>query len=274
MLEGAQRDGLTGFFAREALNPFLEKLIAQNQESGATFSTVLIDLDHFKKFNDKLGHLFGDEILKYATSTLRLTFYEGQCRFFRYGGDEFIAVFPEKEPKETLQLMHQCHYNLRRRPCLFENKFYRVTISCGIAGFPLDASSAEELIQKADAAMYFSKHVGRNYMTLFSKISYLKLCRIFTIAGIILGAIAIILAIYGLTFKKIIKPTISQIQHMKIITRPKNLDTVILKDGTLFEGRIMSETEDCLTLNIYFDNKGEGLMTLKKPEIAQIKRSQ
>jgi hypothetical protein len=94
------------------------------------------------------------------------------------------------------------------------------------------------------------------------------------INGIVLGAIAAIIIIYGLTFKQIIKPTISQIQHMKIITKPANLDTVILKNGTLFEGRIMSETEDCLTLNIYFDNKGEGLMTFKKPEIAQIRHGQ
>ena len=183
MPEELRRDGLTGFFVREELVLFLARLMAGAGEGEKGFSIALIDIDHFKKFNDKHGHLFGDEILKYATSTLRLTFYEGQCSFFRYGGDEFIAVFPGKDPKEAQGLIRQCHTNLFRRPCLSGNKLYRVMISCGIAGFPSDAKTPEELIQKADEAMYFSKRNGRNTTTVLGKIPYLRLRKTFMQIG-------------------------------------------------------------------------------------------
>ena len=270
MPEELRKDGLTGFFVREELVLFLARLMAGVKEGEKGFSIALIDLDHFKKFNDKYGHLFGDEILKYATSTLRLTFYESQCSFFRYGGDEFIAVFPGKEPKEAQSLIRQCHYNLFRRPCLFENKFYRVMISCGIAGFPSDAKTPEELIQKADEAMYFSKRNGRNTTTVLSQIPYLKTRKTFMqIGGLFLLAVAFVV-LYQLSFKKIIKPTLGQIEKLKIVTKPENLDTIILKNGVVFEGQVLSETPEKVVFNLYMD-RGEGRTVLDQSEIAQIK---
>jgi len=268
--EELRKDGLTGFFVREELVLFLARLMAGAREGEKGFSIALIDLDHFKKFNDKHGHPFGDEILKYATSTLRLTFYESQCSFFRYGGDEFIAVLPGKEPNEAQALIRQCHYNLFRRPCLFENKFYRVMISCGIAGFPSDAKTPEELIQKADEAMYFSKRNGRNTTTVISQIPFLKFRKIFMqIGGLFLLAVAFAV-LYQLSFKKIIKPTLGQIEKIKIVTKPENLDTIILKNGVVFEGQILAETPEKVIFNLYVD-RGEAQTVFDQSEIAQIK---
>jgi diguanylate cyclase (GGDEF)-like protein len=272
MPEELRRDGLTGFYVREELVLFLARLMAGAKEDEKGFSIALIDLDHFKKFNDKHGHLFGDEILKYATSTLRLTFYESQCSFFRYGGDEFIAVFPGRDPKGVFAFIRQCQYNLFRRPCLFENKFYRVTISCGIAGFPSHAKTPEELIQKADEAMYFSKRNGRNMITLIDKIPYLKFRKTFMQVAGLLFLVAAILILYRLSFNKIIKPTIGQIEKLKIVTKPENLDTIILKNGVVFEGQILSETDGKVLFNLYVD-RGEGRTVFDKREIAQIKRA-
>jgi len=270
MLEQAQRDYLTGFFVREALNPFLEKLILEANVSGKSFWVIVIDLDHFKKFNDKFGHIFGDEILKYVTSTLRLTFYKSQCYLFRYGGDEFVGAFPDTEPKEIFHLVQQCNYNLLHRPFLFQNKFYRITASCGIAGFPLDGKTSEELIQKADQAMYFSKRYGRNRATLANRMKYLKAHRIFLLICSICIVFYSLFVLYRLSFKKIIQPTIRQIQNIKITIKPKNLDAIILKNGLVFEGRILAETEDKVILNLYLE-KGEGSATFNKAEIAKIK---
>lgn len=86
MFEQVQKDYLTGFFLRESLNTFLEKLISYSTVNKERFSLVLIDLDKFKKFNDTYGHSFGDEILKYVASMLRLSFPENPFYFFRYGG--------------------------------------------------------------------------------------------------------------------------------------------------------------------------------------------
>lgn len=266
MLEQTQIDSLTGCFVRGALSPFLERLIIESRTRGKSFSMALIDLDHFKKFNDKFGHIFGDEILKYVTSTLRMTFSEQQSNFFRYGGDEFIGAFIDNEPKEILRLLRQCNYNLVHRPFLFRNKFYRITLSCGIVSFPFDGKTIEELIKKADEAMYLSKRYGRNRVTLASRIKYLKLVRIF----ILIGSIGIIFCSMFIAYIRIIQPTVNQIKNIEIVTKSKKLDAIILKSGMVFEGRILTETEDKVTLNLYLD-KGEGLMTFNKPEIAQIR---
>jgi len=271
MLDQAPRDSLTGFYQRDALEPYLRQLIAESRGKSNPFSLVLIDVDRFKKYNDKIGHPFGDEILKYATSTLRLTFVEGPCLFFRYGGDEFIVVFPGKTVKETLAFLRQCQHNLRHRPCLYGDRFYHVSVSCGVSGFPEDAQTSEEMIRHADDAMYFSKRTGRNRTTPYGRIALLKFRRVAMFLATIISAAAIAALVFRLTYEQIIRPRLEQLRRMKIVTEPKNLDTVVLRSGLVFEGRILSESKGSVILHIYFENGGEGQMTFKRSEIAQIK---
>jgi len=270
MLEHGQKDYLTGFFTREALNSFLAELITESLSKKKRFSLALIDLERFKKFNDRYGHAFGDEVLKYATSTLRLTFLESACYLFRYGGDEFIAVIPDKDPREAFRLLRQCGHNLARRPFLFANKCYKITASCGIAVFPADGKNAEELIKKADEAMYFSKRHGRNLTTLAGRIRFLK----FRNALLIVTSSVLILCsfyiYYQQSFKKVIQPTVDQMQYLRIITKPANLDTIVLKSGVVFEGRIISEAEGKVVVSLYME-KGEGSAVFDRSEIAEIK---
>jgi len=270
MLEQEQKDYLTGFFTRATLNPFLEKLILESQPANKRFSLALIDLDRFKKFNDRFGHAFGDEILKYATSTMRLTFYGNPCYLFRYGGDEFVAVFPEKEPKEISQVTRTCGYNLRRRPFLFENKLYKISLSCGIACFPADGQTAAELIDNADRAMYFSKRNGRNLTTIAARIPFLRVRNglLIIVSAAMIGYS--FLALYQIRLKKVIQPTMRQIQSLKITTRPASLDTVILKSGVVLEGRVLLEQKDKVILNLYME-KGEGVTSFDRKEVAEIR---
>jgi diguanylate cyclase (GGDEF)-like protein len=273
MLEQAQTDCLTKFFLREALEPYLKKLVLDNTLSKKNFSIVLIDLDHFKKFNDKYGHIFGDEILKYTSGTLRLTFGEHQCCLFRYGGDEFIAVFTDKEAKEIYHILRHCNYNLIHRPFLFKNKLYKITISCGIAAFPHDGKTAEELIKRADEAMYFSKRHGRNLITSASRIKYLKLRSFFLLICSIMVIFWALFVFYQLTFKKVIQPTIFQFKNLKFTATPESLlDTIILKNGSVVKGRISEETEDRVIITLYFNN-GEAETAFYKSEIEDIKYS-
>jgi len=271
MLDQAPRDTLTGFYQRDALESYLRQLIAESRAQGKPFSLVLVDVDRFKKYNDKYGHPFGDEILKYATSTLRLTFLEGPCLFFRYGGDEFIVVFPGRTVKETLCALRQCQHNLRHRPCLYGDRFYHVAVSCGVAGFPDDGQTAEELIRNADDAMYFSKRTGRNRTTPYGRIGLLKFRRIVMFLAAIVSALAAVALVYHLTYQQIIRPKLEQLKHIKIVSEPKNLDTVVLRSGLVFDGRILSENRGAVVLHLYFENGGEGQMTFKRSEIAQIK---
>ena len=270
MLEQAPKDFLTGFFSREAMNPFLENFMRNSLSNKKVFSVALIDLDHFKRFNDKYGHLFGDEVLKYAVSTIRLTFQGYRCYPFRYGGDEFIVIFPDKEPKEIYRLLRQCTYNLRRRPFLLKNKFYKVTFSCGIVGFPSDEKTLEKLILKADKAMYFSKGHGRNLITLAGRLKYLKLRSISLFIGSVCFILLSLFTSYHLVFKEIVKSAFRQIGNTRIITKPRKLDTIILTNGEVYEGRILEETEDRVVLSLYLE-KGEGTVIFEKSEVSTIK---
>lgn len=270
MLDQAQKDYLTGLYLRGALNTLLGKLISDAKLNKKDFSIALIDLDRFKKFNDKYGHPFGDEILKYASSILRLTFYTGTHHLFRYGGDEFIVVFPESGPKEAFHLLRQCVHNIIHRPFLFKNRFYKITISCGIAGFPHDGGRPEELIHNADKAMYFSKRHGHNLATLADKIRYLRLRNFFVIVGSFCILFWFFFVMYKVFLKNIIDPKIRQIRSIKIVTEPKDLDSIILKTGIIFKGHIVEETEDKVILKLYLE-KGEGLSAFDKSDIAKIK---
>lgn len=270
MSEQTQRDYLTGFLLREALAPYLEKLMLETKPQGRGFSLAVIDLDRFKKFNDKFGHIFGDEILKYAAATLRLTFSETVSHCFRYGGDEFVAVFPDLSPKEAFRLLRQCGYNLIHRPFLFKNKLYRITFSTGISSFPFDGKITDEVIKKADNAMYYSKRRGRNLVTLAGRIKFLKLRRAFTLIMSVTLILCAGIILYQSMFKKFIQPAVSHIKDIRITTTPKNLDKVILKTGTVFEGNILAETDKEVILNLYM-GKEEGTMTFNRKEIAEIK---
>lgn len=270
MLQNAPKDCLTGFYLRDSLHPYLESLIVTDTAQKKNFSLALIDLDRFKKFNDKYGHAFGDEVLKYVTGTMRLTFSEIPCHLFRYGGDEFIAVLPDKDLKETYRLLQRCSYNLAHRPFLFKNKLYKITISCGIAGFPCDAAGAEKLIQMADKAMYFSKRHGRNYIAPVNRIAYLKLRRLFALIASICVIIFSGLLAYRLSFNRLIQPAWSQIKTIRVSAKPEKLDMIILKTGVVCEGRIISETADKVIVELYLE-KGQGRVTFNKSEIAQIK---
>lgn len=266
-----RKDSLTGCYLRESLDLLLRQLITDSNKNKRVFSVALIDLDHFKKFNDKFGHLFGDEVLKYTASVLGLTFYMDPYHLFRYGGDEFVAVFPDVEPGEAFHLLRHCVHNMKHRQFLFKNRLYKIAISTGISGYPYDGGTPEELIQKADQAMYYSKRHSCNLVTLAGKIRYLRWRNFIVITTSIFIIAWSAFVLYQLKLKKIIAPSLAQIKNIKIITRPRNLDAIILKDGTIFEGRILEETKDKVILSLYLQ-KGEGRSTFDRSDIERIER--
>lgn len=168
-LKESQRDFLTGFYTREHLISTLLKRIIDAKMHGAKFSILLIDIDHFKNINDKYGHLWGDEFLRFVSSTLRLTL-EDKGLIFRYGGDEFVVIFSTPDIKQAFLLAKQFNMVMRNRPFLFNGRLFKITISCGLATYPDDAQGAEELLKVADKALYFSKRYGRNVTTRAGRI--------------------------------------------------------------------------------------------------------
>lgn len=272
MSENRKIDFLTEFYQRETLKSYMEKLIITSTEEKKSFSIALVDLDHFKRFNDKFGHMFGDEILKYASSTLRLTFRVVVCDFFRYGGDEFVVILPNSGSRETLHMFLKCYHNLANRPFLFENKFYRIMFSCGIATFPCDGQTPEDLIKKADEAMYYSKRHGRNHIILASKLKFLTLKNVLIKLGVTVLIITVSFALYRLgLYKRLIRPMIGEIGGIRVATKEsQKLDKIILTNGTIIEGYVIEETGDNVVFGLSL-NKGKGYTVFKKSEIAKIK---
>ena len=162
-------DGLTHLFNYRFFKEFLQKEIYRSARYQHPASLVLTDVDFFKKLNDKYGHVGGDQILmelaKIAQSNCRMT--DLVCR---YGGEEFAILLPET-PKdqavlycERLRATVEKHiFGVRNNP---ENA--RVTISVGLANYPEDSADPNELIRKADQAMYMAKHGGRNRVCFYA----------------------------------------------------------------------------------------------------------
>src|SRR6202007_2549744 len=140
---------------------FMEALSGEWKRStraARTFSLVLMDLDRFKFGNDCYGHLDGDRVLQRVAQIL-----EQNCRrsdvVARYGGDEFVILMPETDCDQSHQLAAKLRSWISADPVLREKN---VTSSFGVATFPVNGSTPQELIQVADASMYLSKHQGGN----------------------------------------------------------------------------------------------------------------
>jgi diguanylate cyclase (GGDEF)-like protein len=148
----------------------LKEEINRAKRNKSDISLVILDIDHFKNYNDTLGHQAGDEALREVGKVLRKTVRDEDI-VSRYGGEEFCIIFPGIA-KEGIQSLGE-----RIRIKIEKHKFYKekvqptgqLTISLGGATYPKDANDMHTLIQKADEALYRAKHLGRNQMQIFSK---------------------------------------------------------------------------------------------------------
>jgi diguanylate cyclase (GGDEF)-like protein len=169
--ELAVRDELTGLYNRRELQRFLDYEVIKSQRYGHPFSMMMIDIDHFKEINDRLGHRTGDVILQHLGHVL-LSNTRGCDLASRYGGDEFIVVLPETTAQQAVNGAERLRKVVEKLSIRVTNEKgdydqIHVTISNGIAGFPDDADSAEALLDAADQALYQAKHNGCNQTLLF-----------------------------------------------------------------------------------------------------------
>ncbi len=167
----AYLDDLTGLRGRRSLNEVMVNL-------GKTYAIAMLDIDHFKKFNDTYGHKTGDDVLKMVASVFSKI--RGNAKTFRYGGEEFTAVFPGKTAEEAQPYLEKIRRDIEasgfvvrsktRKKKSEENrgkneekkKTVNVTISIGVATSSKELDSPEKVIKAADTILYKAKKAGRN----------------------------------------------------------------------------------------------------------------
>jgi diguanylate cyclase (GGDEF)-like protein len=154
----AVTDDLTGLYNRRHFLDRLAEEIRRGERYGLCFSMLFLDIDNFKTINDTWGHALGDRILSELGRVLR-RWGRSTDLFARYGGEEFVVLLPMTDAAaaaaaaERLRARVQAHSFPRRK---------RITASLGIASFPAHGETGEALLQKADAALYLAKRLGRN----------------------------------------------------------------------------------------------------------------
>jgi diguanylate cyclase (GGDEF)-like protein len=162
-------DPLTGVPNRRHLFARLEMELARASRFGTQVSILMIDIDHFKLLNDAAGHRAGDDVLRRVCGLLRGAVRQVDT-LARYGGEEFMLLLPQVTKAEAREVAEK----LRR--AVEENVFPhgstqptgRVTISIGVANWPVDATEQDRLVDCADAALYASKRAGRNGVTSYA----------------------------------------------------------------------------------------------------------
>jgi diguanylate cyclase (GGDEF)-like protein/PAS domain S-box-containing protein len=167
--ELATRDPLTGLFNRRHLDETLEREISRAKRENHPISLVIIDIDHFKKLNDTFGHARGDAILQsFAKQLLHQTRTEDTV--YRYGGEEFLVVLPDVTCENALQIAEKWRASFEESHAVHGNELINITVSCGIAEFPLSANTGEELIAVADKSLYHAKAGGRNRVVTWQSV--------------------------------------------------------------------------------------------------------
>ncbi|NDI79244.1 GTP cyclohydrolase IIa [Psychrilyobacter piezotolerans] len=155
------KDPLTKLYNRRYLEEKLESILNESTEVNHEISIAFIDIDNFKKINDTVGHIKGDEILRYIGKLINGSIRESDYAF-RYGGDEFLIVYQNTTAEIALKITERIKDNFKKN-ILFHN--YNLSLSSGIASYQR-SENYKEFIRRADQAMYKSKINGKNRTTL------------------------------------------------------------------------------------------------------------
>ncbi len=165
--EQAIKDGLTKLYNYRYFIQELEREANRTKRFRTPFSLLMIDIDFFKEFNDKYGHLEGDKVLRKIAQLFQKNTRTTDT-VARYGGEEFAIILPGLGKNDALSIAEKLHVLIQnyKFPVIDENKNIKITISIGVANFPRDSADTKILLDMADQALYKAKKSGRNMVCL------------------------------------------------------------------------------------------------------------
>ncbi|NVL89967.1 MAG: GGDEF domain-containing protein [Desulfobacterales bacterium] len=155
-----EKDALTGVYNRRKFDHDVELVVSMSDRTGKGTSLFIIDIDFFKKFNDKHGHQEGDKMLRKVTRSISksLRGYD-TIHVYRYGGEEFVVMLPDTTTRDAINVAQRVRENVKNS-C-------DVTVSIGISNYKEIADNLPELIRRADEALYEAKQAGRDRVMVF-----------------------------------------------------------------------------------------------------------
>ncbi len=161
----AMTDSLTGLANRKAFDQEITRLIEQanSEAEPSTFSLIMVDIDHFKNFNDKFGHQVGDQVLKLVARTF-LESVKGRDLAVRYGGEEFAILLPETQSQGGLKVAELLRKEVENKDVINRTtgkRIAKITLSGGVSQY-VKGESANMLVERVDSALYKAKNSGRN----------------------------------------------------------------------------------------------------------------
>jgi two-component system, cell cycle response regulator len=162
----ATTDGLTGLYNHRNFQDLLAKELERSRRYKRPLSLLILDIDHFKTFNDTYGHPVGDLVLKEIALCIRKSIRVNDVPA-RYGGEEFVVIVPEESQPGALTVAERIRTTIEKHTIVSLGRQLKVTVSIGCATYPDHASTQQALIDIADKALYFSKENGRNRVTFF-----------------------------------------------------------------------------------------------------------
>lgn len=154
-------DELTHLYNRRGFFEMGHREVERAKRFGKPLSAIMLDIDHFKQFNDRYGHAIGDKVLEEVATRCSLRLRKVDI-FGRYGGEEFSVLLPETKIADARITAERLRYHTSHEPISTEFGLLSVTISLGIAIFKGDTMGLEELLEHADQALYKAKESGRN----------------------------------------------------------------------------------------------------------------
>ena len=160
----AMTDSLTGLSNRKAFDNYLKLAVDEARENNTTLTLLMMDIDHFKKFNDTYGHLIGDQVLRLVARSLR-DGIKGRDLAARYGGEEFAIILPETNVEGGVFVGNALRRVVERKEVVNRTtgeNLGQITLSVGVSEFTGANDSVENLISRADEALYDAKQAGRN----------------------------------------------------------------------------------------------------------------
>ncbi|HNW39883.1 MAG TPA: diguanylate cyclase [Candidatus Omnitrophota bacterium] len=158
----AIHDDLTSLYTRGYFIDRLRDETRRCQRLDQHLSLMMLDIDFFKQYNDKFGHIVGDLVLKKMGLLLKETLAQFNPLLCRFGGEEFLVMLSGIDKKRALIIAEELRQRIQAEKIMLRRQDTHITVSIGVASLPLDTKDEDELVQKADKSMYMAKEKGRN----------------------------------------------------------------------------------------------------------------